>query len=74
MSGTLHVISNPSSPHGTKVRCVVYETTCGEVIFDGDQITYYDLFEILRQANGMYEDVALHELTDEQMEDWQEHI
>lgn len=71
MSGTVHVISNAG---GTNDYVIVYETNCGEVVFEGKRITPSDLFEILQQINGMYEEIEFHELTDEQMEDWQEHI
>lgn len=71
MSSTLKVISNT---YGNGDNIVVYETNSGTVVFEGKRITSLDLFNILQEVNGMCEYITFHELTDEQMENWLEHI
>ena len=70
MSSTLKVITNSL---GTGDWVVVYETNCGEVVYEGHSVSPYHLYQILKGTNGMCDDVTYHELTDEQIEDWQEH-
>ena len=71
MSSTLHIIAGTPGPHR---RCIIYETCGGEKIFDSCNITPDDLFNILKSTNGCYEYINYHELTDEQMVDWQDHL
>jgi hypothetical protein len=71
MSATLHIVTNSK---GSGDWVVVYETNCGEVVFEGHSIKPQDLFNIINSTNGCYEYVEYHELTDEQMENWQEEI
>lgn len=71
MSATLQVITNS---HGSSDRCVVYETRCGEVIFDGHYVTATELFNILSIVNGGYDEVQLVELTNSDMANWQDHL
>ena len=70
MSATLKVITNSL---GTGDWVVVYETNCGEVVYEGHSISPYMLYTILKSTNGMCEDVEYYELTDDQIQDWQEH-
>ena len=69
MSTFLHVISNTL---GSGDYTVVYETGCGTVVYEGGRPNARELFEILDGTNGIAEKVYFHELTDEQMENWQE--
>jgi hypothetical protein len=71
MSGTLHVITNSM---GSGDYVIVYETNCGEVVFEGHSVKPRDLFNIIESTNGMCEYLAFHEFTDEQMENWEEEI
>lgn len=71
MSATLHVITNSL---GSGDYVIVYETNCGETVFEGHSVKPKDLFDIIYAVNGMCEYVKYHELTDEQMEDWHEEI
>lgn len=70
MSSTLKVITNSL---GSGDYCIVYETNCGEIVFEGHYIKPRDLFDILESTNGCCEYVEYYELTNEQMDDWQEH-
>lgn len=70
MSSTLKVITNSL---GTGDWIIVYETNCGEVVYEGHSVGPRQLFDILRTTNGMCEYVTYHELTDEQIQDWHEH-
>ena len=70
MSSTLKVISNSL---GSGDYVIVYETKCGEVVFEGHNIRPIDLFNILESTNGIYEYVEYFGLTDDQMENWQEY-
>lgn len=70
MSGTLKVITNSL---GSGDWVIVYETNCGEIVYEGHSISPRHLFDILESTNGLCEYVEYHELTDEQIEDWQEH-
>lgn len=70
MSATLKVITNSL---GSNNYCIVYETNCGEIVFEGHSVSPTALYHILRSTNGMCEEVRLCQLTDEQMENWQEH-
>jgi hypothetical protein len=69
MSATVHVITNSL---GSGDYVVVYETNCGEVVFEGHSIKPSDLYHILQSTNGIAEYIVFHELTDEQMENWQD--
>lgn len=71
MTATLKVITNSL---GSGDWIVVYETTCGETVFEGHSIGAYQLFDILQQTNGGYEHIEFYELTDDQIEEWEEHI
>ena len=71
MSSILYVVTNTK---GSGDRCVVYETNCGETIFDNKIISPLDLFNILSETNGMCEYVYFRDLTDEQMDEWEEHL
>lgn len=71
MTAFVHVVTNSQ---GSGDYVVVYETNCGEVIYEGHSVKPADLFFILEATNGGYDGIRYHELTDEQMEDWQEHI
>lgn len=68
---TIKVITNSL---GLCDRTIVYETRSGEVVFDGNEITPKTLFHILSETNGLCGYVRFHELTDEQMENWEEHV
>lgn len=68
---TVHVITNGN---GSGDRCLVYETETGSVIFDDEVISSHALVDILNNVMGYMEYVELHELTDEQMENWEEEI
>jgi hypothetical protein len=70
MTATLKVITNSL---GSGDYVVVYETNCGEVVYEGHSISPYMLYTILNSTNGSCDYVTYHELTDEQMLDWQEH-
>lgn len=67
MTTTLKVIAN-SLGSGDYVIVAVD----GESIFEGHRVTPNDLFHILAQTNGLADHVEYTELTDEQMENWQE--
>ena len=54
--------------------CIVYETNSGEVVFEGHTIRPADLFNILTEVNGIAEYVKYYQLTDEEMENWEDHI
>ena len=72
MSAFLHVVTNGQ---GSGDYMIVYETNCGETIFEGHSVSACALVDLLKAASeGGYEGVELHELTDEQMENWQEAI
>lgn len=71
MSCTIHVITN-SLDGGDWI--VVYETCSGSTVYEGHSINAYNLFQILDSVNGMCEKIKYHELTDEQIQDWREHI
>jgi len=71
MSAYLHVVTNSK---GSGDYVVVYETQCGETIFEGHSVSPLDLFNLLNDTNGQYDGVVYHELNDEQMENWQEEI
>jgi hypothetical protein len=70
MTATLKVITNSL---GSGDYVVVYETNCGEVVYEGHSVSPYMLHKILNDTNGMCDYVTYHELTDEQMLDWGEH-
>ena len=71
MSCSVKVITNSK---GTGDYVIVYETCSGEVAFDGHQITPRNLFDILESINGLCEYVEFYELTDEEMEKWEDHV
>lgn len=71
MSSTLHVITNSL---GMADWVIVYETGCGEVVYEGHDITPQTLFEILKSTLGAYDDVAYHEFDDEDFQNWSEAI
>jgi hypothetical protein len=68
----MHVVTNGN---GSGDYVIVYETQSGETIFEGHSISGRDLVGLLQAASeGGYDEVEFHELTDEQMENWQEAI
>lgn len=67
MSCTVKVITDND-------RIVVYETNCGEVVFDGTKISARQLFNILEATNGMCETVEFIQMSTEQMNDWEEQL
>lgn len=70
MSGpTVKVITN-SKGSGDYV-IVTHED---EVAFEGHSVSPVQLYELLRALDGGYENLSFHELTDKQMENWQEAI
>lgn len=71
MSSTIKVITNSN---GSGDYCIVYETNSGEVVFEGHTIRPADLFNILTEVNGIAEYVKYYQLTDEEMENWEDHI
>lgn len=66
----LYVITNSK---GSNDRVVLYETRAGEVLFDGSEVDPEELLYILQATNGGYDYIKGVELTDEQMENWEEH-
>ena len=70
MSAVIKVVTNSL---GSGDWVVVYETNCGETVYEGHKPNAHDLFNILSAVNGIAEDVKFYELADEQMEEWQEH-
>jgi hypothetical protein len=69
MSSHLHVIANTK---GSGDCIIVYDTTCGDVLFEGHSVGPKDLFELL--DNGGYDKIHYHEMTDEQIKHWNDFI
>ena len=71
MSAFVYVITNSL---GSGDYVVVYETECGATIFEGHSVRPRELFDIIDSTSGGYDGVRYRELTDEEMECWQDHI
>ena len=71
MSSTLHVITNNL---GSADWVILYETRCGEVVFEGHDITPRILYDILKNTIGSYDAVKYHEFDDDDFENWSESI
>ena len=67
----LYVVSNGK---GSNDRVVVYETRCGETVFDGPHVLPSELYGLLQSVSGGYDTVRQVLLTDEQMLEWDEHL
>jgi hypothetical protein len=67
----LYVVTNGN---GSADRVVVYETRCGDVVFDGPLVLPGELFGLLDVVAGGYDKVKQVTLTDTEMLEWGEHL
>ena len=46
----------------------------GEVIKSGHNLSFYDAFELVKYYGNLSEDISYHEITDEQLEYWEDYV
>jgi hypothetical protein len=69
MSSTLKIITNTLGEGDWMVISLE-----GDVVYEGHSIAAIHLVDIFKEVMGMYEYVTFHELTDDEIQEWQEHV
>ena len=69
MSSTLTVITNTLGEGDWMIIALE-----GDVVHEGHSVAAIHLVDVFKDVMGTYEYVTFHELTDEQIEDWREHV
>lgn len=68
MSSTLKIITNTLGEGDWMVIALD-----GDTVYEGHSIAAIHLVDVFTAVMGTYEYVTFHELTDEQIQEWQEH-